>query len=403
MHIPNFFDKDDYLQNPIMRRFLREQGKTLPQTRPEYIRDIESFANETPENEMIVHDWLLNIAKEGSKEICFRRITGIKEWHRDPMMINAKLGELFPDCPQLDLLNYTNTDTNTLIEYKTVEVQNEIKKIEFTFSQRVLCGETGTQGEVTIFPVFIEIYLDSGFITSRCKAKSTIFEFNSASFFLDPEKKMDTAKHAVTIIDQVALALGLDFESDAKKVKFENSKMLFNLYRKFSFTPEDVESKVKTQEALINAFVAELFDNLNLDVRNKEKAIVDAQIFVEKFLSINGDNQNIFKEDRPAYLIKISADDSLELTKIDATSDKTVPLQCTEAFFDSKKTVVKSGQCKRLSLVFKRKNDTYFPKSTPLTVQIGSAKNYGYIKTMQYAEEVDIQNVLQAVFESYRD
>ena len=37
---------------------------------------------------------------------------------------------------------------------------------------------------------------------------------------------------------------------------------------------------------------------------------------VEKYISINGDNENIFKEGRPAYLIKVTADDELELTEL---------------------------------------------------------------------------------------
>ena len=76
-------------------------------------------------------------------------------------------------------------------------------------------------------------------------------------------------------------------------------------------------------------------------------------------------------------------------------------MQCTEAFFDSKKSVVKSKKCKRLNLIFKRTDETYFTKANPLVVQLGTQKNYGYIKTMQYAEEADIQNVLQAIFDNY--
>ena len=127
---------------------------------------------------------------------------------------------------------------------------------------------------------------------------------------------------------------------------------------------------------------------------------MDARILVEKFISINGNNERLFKEDRPAYLIKVSTDDELDQTKIDTTSNKLIPLQCTEAFFDGKKTVVKSRQCKRLDLMFKRNNETYF-SSNPLVVQLGTYKGHGYIKTMQYAEEADIQNVLRAIFENY--
>lgn len=152
---------------------------------------------------------------------------------------------------------------------------------------------------------------------------------------------------------------------------------------------------------IANSFVNKIFEDLHLDPRNKEKALLDAKILLEKFISINGNNEDEFKKDRLAYLIKVSADDEVELTKIDTTSDKRIPLQCTEAFFDSKKSVIKSRKCKRLNLIFKRTDETYFTKANPLVVQLGTHKNYGYVKTMQYAEEADIQNVLQTIFDNY--
>ena len=137
-------------------------------------------------------------------------------------------------------------------------------------------------------------------------------------------------------------------------------------------------------------------------MRNKETALLDTRIFVEKFISINGNNEEEFTKDRPAYLIKISSNDANELTTIDAKSSKSTPLQCTEAFFDSKKSVMQGKICKKLSMVFKRKNETYFTGiNQQLEIQFGSKGTYGYFKTIQYAEEADIQNVLQTIFRNY--
>ena len=70
-------------------------------------------------------------------------------------------------------------------------------------------------------------------------------------------------------------------------------------------------------------------------------------------------------------------------------------------FFDSKKAVVDSKTCRRLYLVFKRKGNIKFPKNNLLTVQLGTHNNFGYVKLLNYAEECDIQNVLQAVFGNF--
>lgn len=145
-----------------------------------------------------------------------------------------------------------------------------------------------------------------------------------------------------------------------------------------------------------------MFSNLELDIRNKEKALKDLEIFMEKFIAINGNNEDIFTKDRFAYLVKISSDDESELTSIDAKShDNTVPLQCTEAFYDSKKSVISGRKCRKLSMVFKRNENTSFTgKRQQLEIQFGAVNNHGFFKTLKYAEE-DIQNVLQTIFRNY--
>ena len=340
--------------------------------------------------------------KEGSKEICYRKIHGIGEWHRDPVLVEAKIKEIYPNCPMRNILSYRNTGERTLIEYKIItNEEDEVSKIEFTFSKLFLYGEAGKMGDVTIFPVFVEVYLDEGFVISRGKAKSTLYQYDENNHMLFGDYKVDTMDYAMSAVNKIIDMFEFEAETNPKRLKNENSQMLYRIYEKYSFTPADVVEKVESQDDVVHGFVDQIFSNLQLDVRNKGKALLDAKIFVEKFISINGNNEDIFKEDRPAYLIKVSADDEIELTKIDTTSDKKVPLQCTEAFFDSKKSVVKSKKCKRLNLIFKRTDETYFSKNNPLVVQLGTHKNYGYVKTMQYAEEADIQNVLQAIFDNY--
>ena len=401
MIIPAFMDRDDYLQNPIMRRFLRDHNIDLVNSRADYIKAIEDYSNRSDAAQEETINWLTQIVKEGSKEICYRKIHGITDVHRDPVLLRAKINELYPGCPHQKLFSYSNTSDRTLIDYDVItNSHNEVVKIEFTFSKLFLYGETGKLGDATVFPVFIEIYLDQGFILSRAKAKSTLYQYSETNQFLLSEYKIDTRAYAMSIVDEIVATLGFQTSTNPQIVKNEISQMLYRIYEKYSFTPKQVIEDIASQSDLIKEFVNQIFSNLNLDPRNKEKALLDAQIFVEKFISINGDNEDTFKNGRDAYLIKVTADDEIELTKIDTTSAKTVPLQCTEAFFDSKKSVIKSKKCKRLNLIFKRTNDIYF-SNNPLVVQLGAHKDHGYIKTVQYAEEADIQNVLQAIFENY--
>lgn len=401
MKIPDFLSRDDYLQNPIMRRFLKEHKLKFAETRVDYVKAIETYANQSEENEDEVRKWLLKILKEGSKDICYRKIYYIDEMYKNLDVVENKIKEIYPKCPKVDVLSYKNTGNKEMIDYQIIVEDDEVKKVEFTFSKLFLYGKVGTLGDVTIFPVFIEIYMDKGFIISRSKAKSTLFAYDEQNKYLDPDYKKDTMTYAVELLDEIVDGFRFEVERNAKLVKAKNSQMLYKLYEKYSFTPNDVEEKVKSQEGVINQFVNQFFSNLGLQSVNKTTALLDAKILVEKFISINGDNEEIFKKDRSAYLIKVSTDDDAELTKIDTASFKGVPLQCTEIFFDGKKSVMKGKQCKGLHMIFRREDETYFTKANPLVVRLGANKNYGYIKTMQYAEEADIQNVLQAIFENY--
>ena len=236
--------------------------------------------------------------------------------------------------------------------------------------------------------------LDEEFIISRAKAKSTLFEFDDDNQFLISDDKINTMDYAVKFIDELLALFELKSNKDKHTVVSNIHKMLYRIYTQYTFTPEDVEKKVESQKELISGFIGKLFEALNLDVRNKPKAVSDAKILAEKYISINGENEDIFKNDRDAYLIKVTSDDEQALSKIDASSVKSVPLQCTEVFFDSK-------TCRRLYLVFKRKGNIKFPKNNLLTVQLGTHNNFGYVKLLNYAEECDIQNVLQAVFGNF--
>ena len=188
-----------------------------------------------------------------------------------------------------------------------------------------------------------------------------------------------------------------NFAADGK-VYYKVNKVYIEVYT--DTKDLEVENKVDSVKEVSNAFIDTIFTELGLKAVNKETAIKDLAIFVEKFISINGNNENIFKEDRPAYLIKVGADDAQELTKIDTSSSKKKPLQCTEAFFDSKKSVLNSKACNKVHLCFKRTEPKYFGKN-PICVQFATKKNYGTFKTAQYAEEADINNVIQTIFRNY--
>ena len=103
MRIPEFLNRDDYLQNPILRRFLKDHRISFVENRADYIREIEAYSERDERSAAEVRDWLLHVIKEGSKEICYKKVRSINEWHRNPVLLEAKIQELYPDqFPQLN-------------------------------------------------------------------------------------------------------------------------------------------------------------------------------------------------------------------------------------------------------------------------------------------------------------
>lgn len=85
------------------------------------------------------------------------------------------------------------------------------------------------------------------------------------------------------------------------------------------------------------------------------------------------------------------------MTRIDTTSIGRKPLQCSDAFFDGKKSILNVKECKKLHLCYNRKRGNL----DSFTVQLSTLKGWGIIKMYYVPEEEDIQNVLQTVFENY--
>ena len=79
MNIPHFIDSDDYLQNPIMRRFLKSNNIKLVENRADYIHALEEYSDEDDEKAKKVENFLLKVFKEGTKDLCYRKIYNIKE------------------------------------------------------------------------------------------------------------------------------------------------------------------------------------------------------------------------------------------------------------------------------------------------------------------------------------
>ena len=321
---------------------------------------------------------------------------------RSENVIDHYVKEKYPYYKQETLFSFKSKKETTCVSYNVLKNEdNKVNVISFTFAKKVLEGELGADGDISIYPVFVDVYLEEGFIVGRGKSKNTLYEYNEDRC-LYKDERITTQKHIVSLIDEIKECLKLSVETNANVVKNDNENMLYKLFNKYSFTPQTIKDSIQHVEKLNAQYCEEVFNRLGLSILNLEKAISDLRIFTEKYISINRDNEQIFKEDRDAYLIKMTSNDVQEATLIDTSSDWETPLQCTEAFFDSKKPIINSKRCEKIDLCFKRKNrkKLYF-NNKPYLVKFTTKSQYGTFKITHYAEEVDIQYVLQTIFENY--
>lgn len=386
---------DEYIHSMQLKNFCAKHKMPVSENKSDLLQQVIKYAGEDTLSECYIetYNWFLENIKSGSKELCLERI-----YIPDDILENADqiIKKYFESCPKSDILSFKNTEKFELVDYNIeIDELKIVSKISFLFSRLVLEGnkELETGNKVT-YPLYIDIYVNRGFVVARYKPKTTIYKC-SENDIIYKENRFNTFNEAIKIIEKVKNVLKAQTMDINPKQKFE--KMMYKLYQKYSFTPIDIQIKIESMESKKNAFVDIVFDELKLKASNKEKAKMDLEIFFEKYISINGNMEKIFKEDREAYLIKITSDDILQMTRIDTASTGKRPLQCSDTFFDGKRSILNTKECKILHLCYNRKNGYL----SSYTVQLATVKGWGTIKMHYDPEEEDIQNVLQTIFENY--
>lgn len=386
---------DDYIHSSKLKNFCSSHNMPVSENKPELLKRIINYAgdDENAINYKETYNWLLDTIKSGSKEFCLKRIYFPEESIENLEQI---IEEKYTQCPRKNILSFKNTESFQLVDYKIENNDQGIaSKISFLFSRMVLEGDKEFEkGHRIIYPVYIDMYIEEGFVVGRYKPKTIIYKCseNDTIYKENKFKPFDETTELIQQLEKNLKTEGMDVNPGQRF-----GKMMYKVYEKYSFTPVDIQSQIDLMKRQRDAFVDNVFETLELNVINKAKAKIDLDIFLEKFVSINGDREKIFTEDRDAYLIKISSDDILQMTRIDTASTGNRPLQCSETFFDGKKSILNTKECKNLNLCYNRKRG-YLGS---FTVQFSISKSWGVIKMYYVPEEEDIQNVLQTIFENY--
>lgn len=185
----------------------------------------------------------------------------------------------------------------------------------------------------------------------------------------------------------------------------------YKILEQFTTTPTVIRTEIQKVQDRISMFINETFTELDITPdkefnvtedtveTNYEQAERDLEIFIEKYISINYSDSDVFVRDKDAYPIRLRLTDA-EYTRIEETTADKEALQCKPAFFDNKKALEYEKSCDVLELCYNRINKRYYGND-PYIVTFTTKGGFGIIMFRQFVEEEDIQNVLSRIKTNY--
>ena len=392
----------NYLTVPVLKDFCKRNSIKIVagSNRADIIKLIEKFANNSDENERQTLDFLEQSFKEGAKTLKIKKIR--KEIEINDVILNRKVKTHFPEYEASYIITTIPQNNLDLVRYSVELDGDHLNRISFSFLVQLLTGKYPKEdsGEVIVYPIFVDVDFETGFIIGRGKPVSVLFEYNENSLKFSENVKTSYMRLIDQAIETVQMLTNYS-EEEKGKVEKGFKQAVFRLLESFSFTPKEIEKKVSKFnpkiEGILNCF--ENVYNLKLDKNLRKSAKYDLGIFVEKFLSITYPDEEIFIKDRDAFPYRISVMDH-EYVKVDETAGLRQPIQRKEAFFDNKKAVFFHKKCDKVHLCFRRLNEKYFGNK-PYRVIVEAKQDVCLIDFPEYVREEDIQNVLSRILEFY--
>lgn len=394
--IPHTFANEDesYITIPALKRFAKEKRNDDLKTtvdRPQLIEDIENYANQSEEKEEIVLDWLDQVLVEGIKEVQIKYLddTFPLGLLSDDAYVDGILTPVLVDNNNRHLCGHY-TEALRLYRYEIISESDQGRRIQF-YLGKLLCTFDKKKGSATtMYPIFVEIFIDKGLIVARAKSKSGMYKYMD-SFVLEAATSTTAEKQMDNAIKYVCGLLSLETASH-----FESSerfkKQLYLMLERYTQTPQEIIDLMNAKTTEVNEMVDAMMNNICiLPEAYRDDVQSNVLNMVEKYFSISYPDKKIFTRNRDAYPLKLNATDE-EDSRVEQTAAMEDPLQSKAIFFDNKKMLQKSQSCDGVSFMFNRINTLYCTKQ--FRVKIMVFKDYCTLKFTEYTMEEDIIHVL---------
>lgn len=394
--IPYTFKDEDqgYITIPALKRFAKEKrNEDLKTTvdRPHLIKEIEEYANQSPEKQEIVLDWLDRVLVEGIKDVRIEYLDDAfpVDFLIDDVYVHSILSPVLSNNNNCHM-NGTYTENLSLYRYEIVPESDYGRRIKM-YMGKLLCTFDKNKGSATSpYPIFVEIFVDKRLIVARAKSKSGMYQYMDP-FVLDAATSTTAEKQMDKAINYACKLFSMETESSFNvSESFKNH--LYIMLEKYTKTPEEIDELINGKTVEIEKIVDALMYNICVLPKSyREDVQSDVINMVEKYFSISYPDKKIFTRDREAYPLSLNATDE-EDSKVQQTSAMEEPLQAKAIFFDNKKMLQKSQLCDSVYFMVQRINKQYCSQQFKVRIVIG--KTSCTLKFTEYTMEEDIIHVL---------
>lgn len=376
-------NKNSYLKSNADRRTLMD--------------NIKKFANESPDNENEVMEWIDSTMREGRREL------HIQNYDNNPI-INANLKSNQYISEMLDSLIFNKANMHVLgniynkdfsvIKY-SINTGEQGQIISIHLCKMVYCSKTMKKDSSIskqIYPVVVDVYVDKGCIVSRVKTKANMYEYNPETSDIHNLSTTDPSREAIKSIQFCKKILQISQNVESNEIyKYK----LYELLDECTHTPVEIEDKLDEKQDKIEKIVNEVMNNVCLlDISYERDVRWDVRNMIEKYFSITYPDSKIFTRNRKAYPIRLDATDH-QYSHVKQASGFEEPLQSKDIFFDNKKMLQKNRWCDGVRFSFERKDSKYC--SDRFNVEIYVKPKGCIIKFFDYTVEEDINNVLFSI------
>jgi hypothetical protein len=414
MKLPSIYynNNEDYITIPAIKQFIISHPNnnfkmSLP--RDELLEQILKYADKDDKNMEEVLQWVDNSIQEGIIDIHIESVKldeKIKSSLRTDDDIISFLSKMIN--PGFDKHICQNTYTKDFVLINAILASDSLGvKLVFVFCKKLrVHNKYKMHTKVVDYPVTAEYYIEAEWLLIKAKPRSNLYVFEGDTFNIETAKSTTTEKQIQEV--RAILIQKLDLEENDKKVRANLIKNhVFYLLHQYTKTPNEISTLItQNQPTILNITdsvvgLCNCTEQCSIPQGMKSDILEDINNIVEKYLSINWSDKNIFIQDRSAYPIKLSATDEEE-SKVEQSAAVAEPLQTKALFFDNKKMLYKSEMCDGVVLQWKRINSKYFPTDS-FKVKISvNAKGACIFKFSEYTSQEDIENVVFSLIRAKR-